>query len=84
MIRSFKDVDTAALFSGGHSRRFQSFERVAIRKLHQLNQTKDLLKELGSIGDRKDQWSMRINDQWRLCFAWHEGDAFDVEIVDYH
>jgi proteic killer suppression protein len=67
-------------------------QRVALRKLRMLNRSISLddlrippanrLENLG--GDRAGQWSIRINDQWRLCFHWKTGDAFDVEIVDYH
>ena len=74
------------------SRRFQSIERVARRKLRQLNAAVDLVdlsvppgNNLEALkGDRKQQHSIRINDQWRICFTWHDGDAYDVEIVDYH
>ncbi len=92
MIRSFKSPDTRALFEGGHPRRFRAFERAAIRKLQMLDDATDL-RDLAAIpgnrleqlkGDRKGQWSVRINDQWRVCFVWRKGDAFDVEIVDYH
>ena len=81
-----------ALFMGKHPDRFRAFERVAIRKLQMLDQATDI-RDLAGIpgnrleqlaGDRRGQWSIRINDQWRLCFAWKSGEAFNVEIVDYH
>lgn len=80
------------MFEGSRPRRFRAFERVAIRKLQMLDDATDL-RDLAGIpgnrleqlkGDRKGQWSIRINDQWRVCFVWRKGDAFDVEIVDYH
>ncbi|OGW61839.1 MAG: hypothetical protein A2V83_04805 [Nitrospirae bacterium RBG_16_64_22] len=92
MIRSFRDKDSEALFSGLKPQRFRSIERAAGRKLHMLSEAKDL-RDLGGIPgnnleklsrDRAREWSIRINDRWRVCFAWSEGDAFDVEIVDYH
>ena len=91
-IRTFRDTDTAALFNRQRSRRFQSIERVPRRKLLMLNNAQSLfdlrvppanrLEELQ--GNRQGQHSLRINDQWRLCFIWSERDAYDVEIVDYH
>ena len=80
------------MFEGGHPRRFRAFERVAIRKLQMLDDGTDL-RDLAGVpgnrleqlkGDRRGQWSIRINDQWRVCFVWRKGDAFEVEIVDYH
>ena len=72
--------------------RFRSIERVARRKLlflHQAQRLEELKVPPGNRlealkGDRKGQHSIRINDQWRICFRWKDGDAFDVEIVDYH
>ena len=92
MIQSFKCKDTLALYEGRCPRRFRSLARVAERKLAQLDaaQTLDFLKappgnHLEALkGDRKGQYSIRINDQWRICFRWEDGDVFDVEIVDYH
>jgi proteic killer suppression protein len=92
MIRSFRDDQTRALFSDDDVPRFRSFERIARRKLLYLHQAKrlDNLRvppgnRLESLkGKRKGQHSIRINDQWRICFRWESGDAFDVEIVDYH
>jgi proteic killer suppression protein len=73
-------------------KRFRSFADVAYRKLIQLDEAGELrdlqgipgnrLAKLG--GDRKGQHSIRINQQWRICFRWEKGDAYDVEIVDYH
>jgi proteic killer suppression protein len=92
VIRSFRSKETEELFHYRHSRRFQAFERVALRKLLQLHAATELnvlasppgnhLEALG--GDRKGQHSIRINDQWRICFVSREGHAYDVEIVDYH
>ena len=73
-------------------RRFRAFERVAQRKLAQLEAaaTLDFLRappgnRLEALaGDRRGQYSIRINDQWRICFRFKDGNAFDVEIVDYH
>ncbi len=92
MIQSFKCKDTLAIFEGKNPRRFRSFLSVAERKLAQLDaaQTLDFLKApLGNHlealkGDRKGQHSIRINDQWRICFKWTEVGPIDIEIVDYH
>lgn len=92
MIQSFKCRDTLAVFEGKSPRRFKSFLSVAERKLAQLEaaQTLDFLKappgnRLEALkGDRKGQHSIRINDQWRICFKWSEVGPIDVEIVDYH
>lgn len=92
MIRSFKDSETEALFAGRFSRRLQHVARVAQRKLQQLNaarQLRDLAAFPGNrpeplAGDRRGQHSIRVNDQYRICFVWKDGDAEDVEIVDYH
>ena len=92
MIRSFRCRDTEALFEDRFVRRFQFLERVARRKLEMLNAATSL-SVLSQIpgnrlealkGDRAGQYSIRINDQWRLCFEWVDGDSFNVEIVDYH
>lgn len=92
MIRSFRDSRTEALFHDEDVPRFRAIERVTRRKLLYLNQAK-LLADLNSPpgnrleslkGDRKGQYSIRINDQWRICFSWKDGHAFDVEITDYH
>lgn len=92
MIRSFRCSDTRRLFGDQSVRRFRAFDRVARRKLELLASASSLL-ELASIpgnrlealrGDRIGQHSIRINEQWRLCFHWVGRDATDVEIVDYH
>lgn len=92
MIRSFRSRETEALFADMDVPRFRAFERIARRKLLYLNRArslKDLMVPPGNRlealkGDRKGQHSIRINDQWRICFLWRSGDACDVEIVDYH
>jgi proteic killer suppression protein len=92
MIRSFRCKDTEALFDDLDVPRFRAFERVARRRLlylHRVRLLRDLRVPPGNRlealkGDRKGQHSIRINDQWRICFVWRRGDAFDVEIVDYH
>ena len=93
MISSFKCKETRKLFHGQFSRKLpRNIQRIAARKLEQLNAATvlDTLRippenrlELLS-GDRQGQHSIRINAQWRLCFIWRDGNAFDVEIVDYH
>jgi proteic killer suppression protein len=91
-LRSFRDPRTSALFNDQDVPRFRSIERVARRKLlflHQAQRLEELKVPPGNRlealkGDRKGQHSIRINDQWRICFRWKDGDAFDVEIVDYH
>lgn len=92
MIRTFRCKDTEALFNRQRRPRFHSIENAARRKLTMLNNAQSLqdlrvppgnrLEELS--GDRRAQHSIRINDQWRICFVWRERDACDVEIVDYH
>lgn len=93
MIRSFKCRETERLFNRIRAKRFpHDIQRVALRKLRMLNRAqtlKDLrvppanrLERLK--GEREGQYSIRINDQWRVCFRWSGGDAHDVEIVDYH
>lgn len=92
MIRSFADKDTERLFGDVNVRRFQAFERQARRKLLLIDAAgalDDLRVPPGNrlealAGDRAGQYSIRINKQWRICFRWHDGDAIDVEIVDYH
>ena len=92
MIRSFKCRDTEHLANDENVRRFRAFERPARRKLELLDSAvslEDLRSPPGNRlealrGDRAGQHSIRINDQWRICFRWSSGDAFDVEIVDYH
>ena len=92
MIKSFRCKDTQHLFDDLPVRRFRSVERVARRKLLMIQRSKELqdlrvppgnrLEPLK--GDRAGSYSIRINDQWRVCFRWVNGDAFDVEIIDYH
>jgi len=93
MIKSFKNKDTELIFHRQISRRFPpDIQRIALRKLRMLNRAFNLhdLKvppsnHLEALkGDRKDQYSIRINDKWRICFIWVDTDAHDVEIVDYH
>ena len=92
MIKSFRCPETARLAHDEPSRKFDSIERAARRKLTMLAAAKkldDLRSPPGNRleklkGNRAGQHSMRINDQWRLCFCWEEGGATDVEIVDYH
>lgn len=92
MLQTFKCADTEKLFNGQRVARFANIERVALRKLEQLNlvQVIDDMRappgnRLESLqGNRAGQWSVRINDQWRLYFRWENNNALDVEIVDYH
>ena len=92
MIRSFADSDTQKLFELERVRRWTNIERQALRKLTQL----DLAQTLGDMrappgnrlealsGNRKGQWSIRVNDQYRICFTWTDEGPAEVEIVDYH
>jgi proteic killer suppression protein len=93
MIKSFRSDETEKLFQRKRARRFlPDVHPVALRKLLILDAAEGLedlrippgnrLEKLG--GDRKGQHSIRINDQWRICFRWSEGNAYDVEITDYH
>lgn len=93
MIRSFACEDTARLFALEKVRRIPAdIQRTALRKLVQLNAVTTLQQlavppgnRLEALkGNRKGQHSIRINDQWRVCFRWEEGGAHDVQIVDYH
>ncbi len=92
MIRSFRCPDTQTLFQTGRSKRFSGIASIATRKLAQLDaaETLEFLKSPPGNrlevlkGDRAGQYSIRINDQFRLCFRWQENSAADVEIVDYH
>ena len=93
MIRTFKDKDTQAVFAREFVKRFSGIERSAYTRLVRLHVASELA-DLAAIpgnrlealaGDRKGQHSIRINDQWRICFRWIEGKgAHDVEIIDYH
>jgi toxin HigB-1 len=95
MIRSFKCKETERIWQGQSSRKFPGdIQDRALRKLRQLDAAaaatvEDLRNPPGNRletlkGDRAGQMSIRINDQWRICFRWSKGDADDVEIVDYH
>ncbi len=92
MIQSFRGKDTQALFEGRCPPRFKAMATVAERRLQMLDDAsaiQDLRVPPGNRlealkGKRKGQWSIRINDQWRLRFRFEDGNAFDVEIVDYH
>jgi len=92
MIKSFHCRHTQALFEGKRPRRFRAIAVVAERKLQMLDDAyalQDLRVPPGNRlealrGNRRGQWSVRINDQWRLCFRFEDGNALDVEIVDYH
>ena len=92
MIKSFRSRETERLHARQRVKRFRGFERIAQRKLRQLDIAADL-RDLASPpgnrlealhGDREGQYSIRINDQWRICFVWRDADVCDVEIVDYH
>jgi proteic killer suppression protein len=92
VIRSFADEETQRLFETGRNRKFMSVARIAIRKLTQI----DIVERLEDLrippgnhlealsGDRRGQHSIRINDQFRICFHWETDGAYDVEVVDYH
>ncbi|MGA7297805.1 MAG: type II toxin-antitoxin system RelE/ParE family toxin [Rhodanobacteraceae bacterium] len=92
MIRSFRCTDTQALFERGKSRRFSTIATVAMRKLGHVaaaQELRDLRSPPGNRlealkGDRTGQYSIRINDQFRICFVWNGKEAEQVEIVDYH
>ena len=92
VIASFRDAETERIFQQRRSKQFRSIEKTALRKLIHLNQARSL-RDLTAIpgnrlealkGTRKGQHSIRINDQYRICFAWKDGDAYGVEIADYH
>lgn len=92
MIASFACEDTEQLFRTGRSRRFQAIARVALRKLDQIQaaeELRDLAAPPGNrlealAGDRLGEYSIRINDRFRVCFTWQDGQASRVAIVDYH
>ena len=93
MIRSFRDPLTRRLFEREPVKRLSKpLQRAALRKLLMLDAAtslRDLEAAPGNrleklMGDRKGQYSIRVNDQWRICFRWQSGDAFEVELVDYH
>ena len=92
MIKTFRNTETETLYLTGKSRKFQNVERVAARKLRLLHRSRKLA-DLGVMpgnnlevlkGDREGQYSIRVNDQYRICFKWIDGDAYNVEITDYH
>jgi toxin HigB-1 len=92
VIRSFRSADAERLFHRETVLRFKAFERQALRKLDLLDAAPDI-RTLATLpgnrlealkGERKGQYCVRINDQWRLCFVWLQGHACHVEIVDYH
>jgi toxin HigB-1 len=92
VIRTFRCADTERLFHREAVRRFKSIERRALRELDMLDAAPDV-RTLSLLpgnrlerlrGDRGGQFSILINDQWRLCFTWRDGNAYEVEIVDYH
>lgn len=92
MVKTFKCKYTESLYNGESPKRFKAFRAVAERKLQMLDVARrlddlrrpprNMLEKLS--GDRQGQWSIRINDQWRICFIWDDGNALDVEIIDYH
>ncbi len=93
MIKSFRRKETEKIWQGQRSRRLPGdIQQVARRKMRMLNNARALndlrippANRLEALhGQRVGQHSIRINDQWRICFVWDQGDAFDVEIVDYH
>ena len=90
MIRSFRGRETEQIFQRQRSRRFQAVAGVAKRKLDQLDSATSLRDLAGlpgnrlEAGDRAGQYSIRVNEQWCICFRWKDGKAHDVEIVDYH
>ena len=93
MIRSFRDKETERVWQGKGSRRLphdiQASARRKLRMLNNAQSTEDLRippanRSEALKGNRRGQHSIRINDQWRICFAWRDGDAYDVEVVDYH
>lgn len=92
MIKSFGNRETEALYRGACPAAFRSFRKGAERKLQMLEAAVSLLDLRSPPGnhlekltrDRTGQYSIRVNDQWRVCFRWQDGDAYEVEIVDYH
>lgn len=91
-IKSFKCIETQSIFEGKQSKKFKSFQNVAERKLHMLDNAAELIdlrsppgNRLEALrGDREGQYSIRINDKWRICFVWTEHGPEEIEIVDYH
>ncbi len=93
MIQSFKCKETEKIWNQEYSKKFsEDIQRVALRKLFMIQRAKELkdlmappANKLEKLkGDRKDQYSIRINDQYRICFQWEDSNAYNVEIIDYH
>ena len=92
MIVSFADVEAERIFDGARSRRFRGLEHIIERKLRSLHQAATLADLMNPPGnrleilrqDRAGQHSIRVNDRYRVCFRWQEGNAHEVEVVDYH
>jgi len=93
VIKSFKDKETEAIYFRERSRKFPSdIQQVALRKLRMINNARTIIdlrippaNRLEKLtGNRLAQYSIRINDQWHICFIWKDGNAIDVEITDYH
>ena len=93
MIKGFRGSETELIWSGKGSRKLpQTIQKVSRRKLRMLNNAVNLEdlrippanRQEALKGDRTGQHSIRINNQWRICFSWRDGDAYNVEIVDYH
>jgi toxin HigB-1 len=93
VIKSFKDKETETIFRGRYSKKYPTeIQRRALNKLRVLNAITDINELLSPpsnrlealLGDRKGQFSIRINQKWRICFNWNEGNAEQVEITDYH
>ena len=93
MIRTFNNDETQKIYQRQRSRKLPSdIQQVALRKLRMINNAVTIVdlrvppaNQLEKLtGNRAGQWSIRINDQWRVCFRWEGSDAYDVEIVDYH
>ena len=93
MIKTFKDAETQKIYQRERSRKLPSdIQQVALRKLRMINNAINIndlrvppanrLEKMS--GNREGQYSIRINDQWRICFEWKNSDAFNVEITDYH
>jgi toxin HigB-1 len=92
MIASWRSADAERLYQGESLRQFRAFEMQARTRLRRLDAA-ETLQDLAAFpgnrlealrGNRKGQYSVRVNDQWRICFRWSEGKAYDVEVVDYH